>query len=230
MNHLSIVLTYSTEICHCDVNDDSKGFLESCFLCGVIMGHDVSKRRKRVSFFEKMLRLYWKESPHVWHQMKKACESTAEQDTIALCMPCMHWTSRCVKNQRIGYGHEKEQVPMDKFISYVMNPALAGAPDERIMIRFMHALRTIYDIRGTRYVNPYAHMFPEWAIKILVETKISTRNYSDTANETKKLILIEWWKSNGNPVVLPNRDIAGQIRRELQSEIEKIHLEMEQGL
>lgn len=203
-------------------NNDDKGFVESCLLCGVIMTPDISKRRKRVGYFNEAVHRMWKPSTDVWMSISDLCRNVHIKESIALCMPCMHWTSRCVKKKRYTVD-DKSELPMDKMIRYCISPGYSTAPDERIIVRFMHALRGSVSVKGVVYINPYAELFPSWALRIIVETDITDGNCMDTARTLKRKILSEWWRLRGYQAVLENRDVATNIRRELHDDIDALH-------
>ena len=203
-------------------SNDNKGFVESCLLCGIIMTPDVAKRRKRVAYFKDAIHKMWKPSTNIWLAIYDICENAPVKDSIALCMPCMHWTSRCVKKKRTSTS-DLSELPMDKMINFCIAPGYSTAPDERIVVRFMNALRTTVSFQNKVYINPYAEMFPPWALRIIAETDITSGNCMETARILKRKILSEWWKRRGYQVVLESRDVATNIRRELHDDIDKLH-------
>jgi hypothetical protein len=112
---------------------------------------------------------------------------------------------------------------MDKMLLFCNAPGCTAGPDERMLVRFMLALRISVSQNNKLYINPFSEFFPKWALEILVGTDISSGNCVDTARVVKRRILQEWWRRHDNTVVIQNREVATQIRRLLPEKIDEVH-------
>lgn len=205
-------------------HSNAKGFYENCLLCGIILNPETPKRRKWTTFFLHMLGTRWESTAYVWTAVQQECLHTKGKETLALCMPCMHWTSRCAKQRQSA---PRVKLLMDTFIEYTQLPGIHNVPDERIMVRIICSLQTVYKIHDKRYVNRYADLLPLWVLKTVVRLAPSMAEATSLTQKAciiKACIVRDWWVAHGRPQVLPNREITSLVRRELQNEIEQMAL------
>ena len=195
---------------------------ESCLLCGKILTGMQQKRRKPVRFFREVLQKYWAKTDVIWKAVWDVCCESNESETIAMCMPCVHWTGRST-NAKTMKKEQKEMLPMDALREVVENPGSPNAPDERLFMRFAESLASAAYVNGVVYSNPYTQFFPPWALDVLTNSDWANVPDKERCKQMKRKLLAAWWEANGRTLVMPDRHVARLIRRELSVAINTEH-------
>lgn len=206
----------------CVVQDAPPLNTESCLLCGKILTGMQQKRRKPVRFFREVLQKYWAKTDVIWKAVWDVCCESSESETIAMCMPCVHWTGRST-NARTAKKEHKEMLPMDALREVVENPGSPNAPDERLFMRFAESLASAAYVNGVVYSNPYTQFFPPWALDVLTNSHWANVPDKERCKQMKRKLLAAWWEANGRTLVMPDRHVARLIRRELSVAINTEH-------
>jgi hypothetical protein len=133
--------------------------IEHCVFCGARLGARQNRRHKKPVQVRAQCDKVWRETPMVWRELRALADSAPAEDSLAFCMPCVHWMSRGAARCRRGV----RVLPMlDEFLLFTLFPFTARLPDARLLRRLAVTLA------GTGGdLNLYRRLFPAHALAAL---------------------------------------------------------------
>lgn len=242
---------------HLYPNSGAVAELEACLLCGIILCKHDLKRRRPVHKLRQLMEEKIKKTAFVWQHIQNVFHSCKNGQTIALCMPCVHWATRAGKRKKRSY------IPLDNFIMYSLHPGRIIASDERIVRRlalsiFSSAIAVVYRLnhnesncpsgslsakqqyvqRAVHVYNPYISILQP---NILYELKRYLQQQSLTSAEhntnrrwgrrirpINHNIVRAWWKDNAYTLFVDNACTATEVRRNCPDIIDELYNDLMQ--
>ena len=116
----------------CTIAEAEESLIEHCILCGVVLCEKDNKRRKAAGKIKTLLETQWSQTAFVWRVAWNVCKQKDERQTIAICMPCVHWATR-TRSKPMCHNPSCCQIPLDHLILFSMAPFDTPQPDEHLL-------------------------------------------------------------------------------------------------